>query len=52
MQWESSSSCPTPAHCRGLAVGDGSGRKIMIAFVDGWFDAKLAHEAGPADTSG
>ncbi|WP_274542857.1 hypothetical protein [Rhodococcus opacus] len=33
---------PAPGHCRGLAVGDESGRKIMTAYVDGWLDAKLA----------
>ena len=42
MQWELFSPCPTPGPCRGLAVGDGSGWKIMTAFVDGWLDAKLA----------
>ncbi|QHE72668.1 hypothetical protein [Rhodococcus sp. WAY2] len=42
MQWESFSPFPASGHCRGLAVGDGSGRKIMTAFVDGWLDAKLA----------
>lgn len=41
MQWESLSPCPTPGHCRGLAVGDESGRKIMT-FFDGWLDARLA----------
>ncbi|MDH6293140.1 hypothetical protein [Rhodococcus opacus] len=42
MQWESFSPCPTPGHCRRLAAGDASGRKIMTAFVDGWLAAKLA----------